>query len=302
MIPAGTGDGDEFAEWDAAYVLGALGPSDRRAYERHLAGCAACRSAVAELAGLPGLLGTISPAHARALTEEDAAPDEAVAGGALGVGGRLADDGGASPAGRAPVIPLAPLARAARRSRFRRRALGAVAASALVVAGAVGGSVLSAGGLFGTPDDAAPLGAGATASSGPASSGAPSSGPASSTPPGTTATEARTIELRPVAGADMRAEVVATPTTWGTKFRWSCHYPPDPGQQPPEGAYVPPEPIRYELVLVGRDGARTVAATWSWSGGETTGLDASTAVSLTDMDRIEITLGGHKEALATATL
>ncbi len=100
----------------------------------------------------------------------------------------------------------------------------------------------------------------------------------------------------------MRAEVVATPTTWGTKFRWSCHYPPDPGQQPPESAYVPQEPIRYELVLVGRDGARTVAATWSWSGGETTGLDASTAVSLTEMDRIEITLDGHEEALATATL
>ncbi|WP_036960417.1 hypothetical protein, partial [Promicromonospora kroppenstedtii] len=123
-----------------------------------------------------------------------------------------------------------------------------------------------------------------------------------STPPGSTAAEARTIELRPVDGADMRAEVVATPTTWGTKFRWSCHYPPDPGQQPPESAYVPQEPIRYELVLVGRDGARTVAATWSWSGGETTGLDASTAVSLTEMDRIEITLDGHEEALATATL
>ncbi|MFI2489569.1 anti-sigma factor family protein [Promicromonospora kroppenstedtii] len=285
MIPAGTGDGDEFAEWDAAYVLGALSPSDRRAYERHLAGCAACRSAVAELAGLPGLLGTISPAHARALTEDDAGPGEPTDGGAprgtVGVGARTADDGGPSPAVRAPVIPLAPLARAARRSRFRRRALGAVAASALVVAGAVGGSVLTGGSLSGTPDGGAP---------------------SLSTPPGSTAPETRTIELRPVDGADMRAEVVATPTTWGTKFRWSCHYPPDPGQQPPESAYVPQEPIRYELVLVGRDGARTVAATWSWSGGETTGLDASTAVSLTEMDRIEITLGGHEEALATATL
>ena len=50
MIPAGTGDGDEFAEWDAAYVLGALSPSDRRAYERHLAECDACRAAVADLA------------------------------------------------------------------------------------------------------------------------------------------------------------------------------------------------------------------------------------------------------------
>ncbi|MFI2366319.1 anti-sigma factor family protein [Promicromonospora sp. NPDC019610] len=262
MIPAAEsgGGGDRYAEWDAAYVLGALSPSDRRVYERHLAECAACRAAVAELAGLPGLLGTISPAHAEALVAE-------------------------APGTPADVVPLTSLARVARRSRFRRRALGAVAASALVVAGAVGGAVLT-GGLFGAPDGGVPDAGGAT--------------PPSAT--ATTATTARTIELRPVAGADMRAEVVATPTTWGTKFRWSCHYPPDPGQQPPESAYVPREPVRYELVLVGRDGARTVAATWSWSGGQTTGLDASTAVSLTDMDRIEITLDGHEEALASATL
>jgi hypothetical protein len=39
-----------------AYVLGALTPTDRAAYERHLATCAACRDEVAELAVLPGLL------------------------------------------------------------------------------------------------------------------------------------------------------------------------------------------------------------------------------------------------------
>ncbi|MEV0892521.1 zf-HC2 domain-containing protein [Promicromonospora sp. NPDC050262] len=277
MIPAAEsgGGGDRYAEWDAAYVLGALSPSDRRTYERHLAECAACRAAVAELAGLPGLLGTISPAHAEALVAEAPGPAGLPDGGA--------PPGEPAPGRPADVVPLTGLARAARRSRFRRRALGAVAASALVVAGAVGGSVLTAGGLFGTPDGGVPD-AGGTA------------------PPSATAAAARTIELRPVAGADMRAEVVATPTAWGTQFRWSCHYPPDPGEQPPEGVYVPPEPIRYELVLVGRDGARTVAATWSWSGGQTTGLDASTAVSLTDMDRIEITLDGHEEALASATL
>ncbi|MFJ3406477.1 anti-sigma factor family protein [Promicromonospora sp. NPDC090134] len=278
MIPAaesGGGSGDRYAEWDAAYVLGALSPSDRRSYERHLAECAACRAAVAELAGLPGLLGTISPEHAESLVAEPAG---------LPV---PPDDGAPEPHRTGAVVPLAPLARAARRSRFRRRALGAVAASALVVAGAVGGSVLTAGGLLGTPDGGVPDAGGTTPPSATAT---------------TTATAARTIELRPVAGADMRAEVVATPTAWGTKFRWSCHYPPAPGQPPPEAVYVPPEPIRYELVLVGRDGARTVAATWSWSGGQTTGLDASTAVSLTDMDRIEITLDGHEEALASATL
>ncbi|WP_089154539.1 anti-sigma factor family protein [Micromonospora sp. NBS 11-29] len=52
----------EFAHDDGAYVLGALAPADRVAYERHLAGCARCREAVAEIAVLPGLLGRLDPA------------------------------------------------------------------------------------------------------------------------------------------------------------------------------------------------------------------------------------------------
>lgn len=46
----------EFRDWDAAYVLGALSSDDRRAFERHLQTCAECAAAVAELAGLPGIL------------------------------------------------------------------------------------------------------------------------------------------------------------------------------------------------------------------------------------------------------
>jgi hypothetical protein len=52
----------EFAHDDGAYVLGALGPAERAAYEGHLAGCAACRETVAEIAVLPGLLGRLDPA------------------------------------------------------------------------------------------------------------------------------------------------------------------------------------------------------------------------------------------------
>ena len=47
---------------DGAYVLGALSPSERAAYERHLATCSFCREAVAEIAVLPGLLGRLDPA------------------------------------------------------------------------------------------------------------------------------------------------------------------------------------------------------------------------------------------------
>ena len=47
------------AHEDAAYVLGALSPDDRGAFERHLPGCAACAQSVRELAGIPGLLARV---------------------------------------------------------------------------------------------------------------------------------------------------------------------------------------------------------------------------------------------------
>lgn len=59
-------DHELFRDWDAAYVLGSLSVDDRRRYERHLAECGSCAAAVAELAGLPGLLSKVSPAEAEA--------------------------------------------------------------------------------------------------------------------------------------------------------------------------------------------------------------------------------------------
>lgn len=47
---------DPFAHDDAAYVLGALSPTRRQAFEEHLAECADCTRAVRDLAGIPGLL------------------------------------------------------------------------------------------------------------------------------------------------------------------------------------------------------------------------------------------------------
>ncbi len=51
--------GCEFAHDDAAYVLGALPPTERLAFERHLATCPECAASVRHLAGLPGLLGRL---------------------------------------------------------------------------------------------------------------------------------------------------------------------------------------------------------------------------------------------------
>ncbi|HKS46800.1 MAG TPA: zf-HC2 domain-containing protein [Amycolatopsis sp.] len=56
-----TRQGDPFATFDGAYVLGSLSPEDRAAFEQHLKECAACARAVQELAGLPGLLAQVTP-------------------------------------------------------------------------------------------------------------------------------------------------------------------------------------------------------------------------------------------------
>jgi hypothetical protein len=58
-----------------AYVLGALSPAERATYQRHMATCTECRNEVADLAGLPGLLGRLDEPTAIRL----AGPDGAVA-------------------------------------------------------------------------------------------------------------------------------------------------------------------------------------------------------------------------------
>lgn len=66
------------ADADAAYVLGALTASDRREFEAHLADCADCRAAVAELAPTAALLSRLTPADAERIDE---GPDAAARAG-----------------------------------------------------------------------------------------------------------------------------------------------------------------------------------------------------------------------------
>ncbi|TQL68550.1 putative zinc finger protein [Nocardioides albertanoniae] len=248
---------ETFADWDASYVLGALSPSDRRAYERHLSSCGICRDATAELAGMPGLLGVLSREEAHELVEDD----------------RTA----------VPASSLASLAGVVRRSRRNRRALATAAAVVLLAGGtALGGTLLDRDGAR-----------------------EPAAGPSASTPVspnGPAGANARTLDLQPVGSVDLWAQLVVTPTSWGTSLRWSCHYPPKPGQSAPPQTDSPPEPVTYDLVLVDRDGGRTIAGSWTWSGGETLGLDASSAVPINDVERIEITLDGEETAIAAASL
>jgi anti-sigma-K factor RskA len=58
-----------------SYVLGALAPAERSGYEQHVAACPECRNAVAELAGLPGLLGRLDADSAAAIGRPERVPD-----------------------------------------------------------------------------------------------------------------------------------------------------------------------------------------------------------------------------------
>jgi anti-sigma-K factor RskA len=127
-------DHARFAEWDAAYVLGALSPAERRDFEHHLEECERCRAAVAELSALPGLLGRIDSERAFALLQD-------------AVEARLGDETDA-PAGLPADLVQRILARD-RRQRIGRRA-GIVAG--LAAAAAVAGIVIVPGVIAAQPD------------------------------------------------------------------------------------------------------------------------------------------------------
>lgn len=69
---------EHLAEWDAAYVLGALRPADRRVYEQHMEQCQLCREAVNELSSMPGLLAHIRPEPEVDLPDQPRAPADVV--------------------------------------------------------------------------------------------------------------------------------------------------------------------------------------------------------------------------------
>jgi anti-sigma factor RsiW len=70
-----TGDSDDYATWDAAYVLGSLSSADRREFETHLSVCPACRQSVSELSGIPALLSKVDGGTVAAMGVDGHAPD-----------------------------------------------------------------------------------------------------------------------------------------------------------------------------------------------------------------------------------
>ena len=99
----------EHTHLDGAYVLGALAPDERLAFERHLASCATCTASVRDLAGLPGLLAQVTVDQVESTVEPDPVPDT--------------------------LLPS--LVREVRRTQHRRRwTIGLAAAAAVVALGA----------------------------------------------------------------------------------------------------------------------------------------------------------------------
>ncbi|HEV7146018.1 MAG TPA: zf-HC2 domain-containing protein [Pedococcus sp.] len=135
---------DSYTEWDAAYVLGALSPTERREFEDHLATCAPCRTAVADFAGMPALLAQLHAGEVLAI-DEPAEGLSAVGNPAAGkpATGNPADGKPADckPAPNDGGVRLASVV-AARRPAWHLPL--AAAAAALVVGGMAGYAVSSA--------------------------------------------------------------------------------------------------------------------------------------------------------------
>lgn len=112
---------DNLAEWDAAYLLGALSLEERRTYEDYLAANPARATELDDLADMPAILGALSRDEAVALTDLGEAPD----------------------ADHSDVASLAHVA-AKRQQRSRRTMLAAtvaLAATFAIIGGVVGATI-----------------------------------------------------------------------------------------------------------------------------------------------------------------
>ncbi len=128
------------AHSDAAYVLGALSPADRLEFERHLPGCERCRRSVAELAGLPGLLGRVPREQVEAPLPFEPLPET--------------------------VLPA--LVAAVRREQRRKTVLVTLGAAAAVAVVALGATALQAARDDGPTPQAVPSSTSSTPSMAPA--------------------------------------------------------------------------------------------------------------------------------------
>jgi anti-sigma factor RsiW len=257
----------DYADWDAAYVLGALSSAERRDFERHLHSCPRCTQAVSELAGMPGLLARVDPDDVAALLAVDSAiapTTRAVDAGATAPtdatpidSGWVGSTGttGATTAGgdgdlEPPIDLLARIDKARtaetdrlRSRRFRRRAAVLVAA-AIIVAGAIVVPIVLTRGE--QPTVAA--------------------------------------ELVQTSRNPLSADVQLYGEPWGTRITMTCVYATDGGwavKQPP-GAWT------YALYVVDHQGKQSQVSSWTATRGSTVHATGSTNVDVSDIDSVQV--------------
>ncbi|MBB2899595.1 anti-sigma factor RsiW [Kineococcus radiotolerans] len=247
---------DPFATTAGPYVLGALAPAERSAFETHLRTCPDCRHAVEGLAGLPGLLSRTPRDVVDALGRED--PAAALRERGLG------EDA-------VPDTVLPALLRAVRRRRTTRRA---ALAGGLGLAAALAGAFAWSGG-----DPSAP----AVPSALPgATSSAPSSAPSSATP-GASPGPGRVQAMDPLLPVPVTATVQLTEVGWGTQVDLVCAYAHAEAEQPHP----------YALVVSDTAGATQQIGTWTALPGRDAQLSGATSWTRAQIASVEVrTLSG----------
>jgi hypothetical protein len=249
----------EYAHDDGAYVLGALSPSERAAYERHLSDCPACREAVAEIAVLPGLLSRLDPVAAKQLlgppaTAEGAEADE-------GQDRPLAAAEGPTAGGDARIISLVDAAAQSRRrdKRIRRfrYAGSALAAACLALVAALGVGMLRND----TRGD----------------------GQALLPPPPPTTPQAPQVvmnHMKPlVPGAPVTAQIGIKYHDWGTEIVMDCQYKADDDDH---------TPWTFKMFAYGPDHSKEQLGSWVAGPGAELSLGGATRFTHGQLTRLEV--------------
>ncbi len=253
---------DAYSDWDAAYLLGALSSGERHEFERHLVECDGCARMVAELAALPGLLGTVPAEGALALDRQagephpDSAPRDTGRVGGPGMSG----------------LSGASLPRLMDRVRRRRRRVRALAAGAVV---AVAAASAAAALVLATVLPGAP--------GAPVAAPAVSAGPVASTAPGSTQPRAARTVMEQVVPSPLSASFVLTGESWGTRIASSCSY-------AQTGGGSGSAERAYSMYVIDTRGTATLVA--SWRAGPGTAIEAvgTTSVARRDIASVDIRL------------
>jgi hypothetical protein len=259
---------DQYREWDAAYVLGALSSDERREYEAHIAECEECAAAVAELAAMPGLLAAV---------DLDSVDLDSV---------NLSPGAGSGSHVVTPAPDLLPrlLVAAHRERRRTRRAMTGALVAVAAVAAAVG-LVLPAALGGGDPASDAPV----------ADSAAPTTPP--SEEPGELFVDER-VDMSQVVPSPVSADFRLAAESWGSRIETRCRYSASDLRRP----FYNVGEQGYGLYVTDASGQSTVVATWSAAPGSSVETVGSTRLRRHEIARVDIRSLATGQVLLASTI